>query len=83
MAHVGIRQYPNPASQWITLEAMEAGDHIEKLTLMDITGRIVLDKNLYPSKQVKQSLLQFNPGIYLMQVKTNHGVTTEKLEIHR
>ncbi|MBK6477622.1 MAG: T9SS type A sorting domain-containing protein [Saprospiraceae bacterium] len=83
VAHVGIRQYPNPASQWITLEAMEAGDHIEKLTLMDITGRIVLDKNLYPSKQVKQSLLQFNPGIYLMQVKTNHGVTTEKLEIHR
>ncbi len=82
-ALVGIKQYPNPTSNYLVVEANKKNDLIQRFTLTDLTGRMVVDKNVVPSHQFRQSVLHIPSGMYISQVKTNSGVYTEKIEIYR
>ncbi len=80
---VGIRQYPNPASQYVIIESNKSKDFIERFTMTDLAGRIVIEKNLVPSHQFRQSVSHLQAGIYFSQVKTSSGTFTQKLEIKK
>ncbi len=74
-------KYPNPANQWVNIKTHAVSEQIERITLTDITGKVLLDKNIFPVPSYTQSLSQFNSGIYFIQLKTNKTVYSDKLEI--
>lgn len=59
-----LNVFPNPTNNFINIETTE---QIESLTIIDITGRLVLLEN---NKVIDLSML--NAGIYFLRVKTNN-----------
>ncbi len=80
---IDLTTFPNPAVNWIGFRSNHANELIQKVSFVDLTGRTVLSKNIYPSKEFKQEVNRFQPGIYLVQVQTNHKVYTQKVEVVR
>lgn len=66
----GITVYPNPASNIINIDV--DGDSIEKIQLLDISGKIVFSN----SKKIdtKIDVSQLPSGIYFVLAHTNKGV---------
>jgi phosphatidylserine/phosphatidylglycerophosphate/cardiolipin synthase-like enzyme len=66
----GIKIYPNPASEWIWINAAE-GSEIEIISLMDPAGRILLrfEKNIPPEIDLRP----FGKGFYLLHITLSNG----------
>ncbi|MBO6880934.1 T9SS type A sorting domain-containing protein [Winogradskyella sp.] len=71
---LSVSVYPNPASEFITVEA---SFHIDDIELFDITGKQVL--KTVQTNAIKVSHLP--NGIYLLKIVTNKGSLTKKLVI--
>lgn len=57
-----LKIYPNPATEFFTIKSDEA----TRLTLYDISGRIVLNQDARPNEQINVSSLV--PGVYIVEV---------------
>ena len=64
---------PNPARDYFTVQGLETETQI---TLFDLTGKKVLEKNVRPDEKISVSALQ--KGIYTLKA----GTKTAKLIIH-
>ena len=71
----GLRVYPNPASDRVTVESASI---IFSIEIMDLTGRKVHERRISSEKAVIP-LNNFSPGIYLLKVQTENGLTTRKI----
>lgn len=70
----GIKLYPNPASSNIRIEAETK---IEHLQIYSLDGRVV--RQLQPKNTaVNVAISDLNEGMYLIQIRTSNGMTTEK-----
>ena len=70
-----INIYPNPAKESIYIEIAE-NIEIEKITIYDILGKIVLtEKNSFN----KLNLSDLNSGILFIKIETEYGTITKKL----
>lgn len=78
-----IVPFPNPATQFFNIKVNQDSELIEKISVIDLTGRIVINKNLIPLKAYKQEVSNLHQGVYFIQIKTNKGLYTEKLEVIR
>lgn len=76
-----ILPFPNPATQYFNIKANQDNELIERISVIDLTGRVVINKNLIPLKVYKQEVSGLHQGVYFIQIKTNEGVYTEKLEV--
>jgi hypothetical protein len=65
----GIIQYPNPTSSVINISTNNSKDLIEHISFTDIAGKVILSRNLVPTKHYQQSVTSFQQGVYLVQVK--------------
>jgi len=65
-----IKMYPNPASDYFTIKS----DEEMKVTLYDVSGRMVLDKNIQPNERIATSDLR--AGVYIVQVLSAQGKKT-------
>ncbi len=65
-----MKLYPNPTVASITLHAENV--MVEKVEILDMSGRVVLVPNVYQNMNV-QSL---EPGTYFVRITTTHGVST-------
>ncbi len=65
--------YPNPASDYLTVDLQTTEQKFQKIRIMDLLGKELLSFN-YPSGSTyhKFNVSSFNPGLYLMQVKINN-----------
>lgn len=70
-----ISIYPNPASNKISIDA--DGNSIEKVQLLDITGKIVLSNSGIIHKNIDISDL--SNGIYFALAHTNKGIFSNKI----
>ncbi|MBC5863398.1 RCC1 domain-containing protein [Flavobacterium turcicum] len=69
-----IKIYPNPTKDFLELYFLE-NDQIEKISILDISGKLILEK----SSNVKTIDVQkLQKGIYLLQVKTAKKTMTYK-----
>jgi spore germination protein YaaH len=68
-----FRAYPNPTSNFLNLEYHQAPQGAALLNIIDITGRIVQQEQLYIEDQNWEHQLKLNSlpqGVYIYQLKT-------------
>ena len=69
-AAAGVRVYPNPASQSITVAGAGSGS---KLSLYDVTGALVLEQSLQSSLPVSLNISHLTDGVYVLQFTDSKG----------
>lgn len=78
-AENGPKIYPNPAHDVVTVELPQPGG---TLKITDITGRIVLKKQLATTEKVTSlQTHNFAPGLYLITIEQNGKLITRKIVI--
>ncbi|MDD3860170.1 MAG: MBG domain-containing protein, partial [Bacteroidales bacterium] len=68
--------YPNPTTGLLYIDYSDC--KIEELTVNDITGKVLVKAD-YFSDEIKMDLSILPAGTYIIVIKTNRGVITEKL----
>jgi len=69
-----VNIYPNPTTSSITIE----GDDLEKVSLYDITGRLVLQLSIRKNK-IFIDVSKLSSGTYFATVQTAQGLVTEQV----
>jgi hypothetical protein len=71
--------YPNPANQKLTILFNEAISGI--VELIDLMGGRIFEQNLLKQKSVEMNVSNFKKGIYLVLIKTNQELYSQKVII--
>ena len=72
--------YPNPAKDKISITFLK--EYVKlKLSLYDIYGNLLYDRNLYNPKSHNISLSRFSTGIYLISFSIQNKIISTKLII--
>ena len=69
----GLKVYPNPSRDLVTVQAEQA---ISGLELFDLQGRLLQSKNKDLGRNAKLNIAELPQGIYLLKVKGVFGVET-------
>ena len=74
--------YPNPASSNVNVILQNSTEKIEKITIVDIMGKIVATSSNINSNQFQLNIEAFSKGMYMIEISTNEGSkATKKLVI--
>lgn len=68
--------YPNPASSFIMINAENA-----KVSVIDITGKIVINVNAVNNNSIDISNL--SEGMYIVRINSNGNILDQKLQVVR
>lgn len=68
--------YPNPASNWITIEGSANGT----LTIYDLAGKALLSKEI-TSDSEKVNVSELQNGMYIIKVSNDQGAVSQRLVI--
>ena len=71
-----ILVYPNPVTDFLEISA---GYEIESVSLLDLTGRIIISEDQVDSEVYQIDMRSFNPGIYFVRIKMARGIITCKI----
>lgn len=74
-----IRVFPNPAGFLVNIQS---GEKIKELRLFDILGNMVYHTPVQDIQYVLD-VAGFKPGLYFLQLTTQQGTATERLQISR
>jgi len=77
--------YPNPTSSIINFEFTEL-EHAGELKIMDMAGRLVHEQDLQQEQQsfkLDVSDSRYVNGMYIIQVKINDEIITERVMINK
>ena len=61
--------YPNPVSHEITISLIDTEENIQKIKIIDLVGKIVLEKTLN-EKKATLNVADFPKGLYIISVET-------------
>lgn len=75
-----ITVFPNPASEIIWIGNSTAVD-VEKYSVYDMSGRLVLQSNFYNSEK-KIDVSDLNQGVYLLELNAEGKKLTKKIMVH-
>jgi len=75
-----LRVYPNPANDLVFVESSERV--IDLVQVYNIQGQLVLEQPGNASGRVQLQVSSLKPGIYMLQVSSGSGRSTQKLQIH-
>ncbi len=76
----GMAVYPNPASDHVCIENDQPMRSVEVLSL---TGQTVYSESNLNQKQVRVNLKGWNPGVYIIRIVAEKGVTYQQLTVTR
>ena len=78
-----LKLFPNPATQNISLEFSNDDFGKVQITIIDLTGRIVLKQSFIKTKTLFSSKIQINnDGMYLIEVKGSSGRAIKKIVVN-
>lgn len=66
-----IQAYPNPASDWITVENINSQSSVK---LINHLGQIVLEQEIKSSDNIRLDIKKFTPGIYFLISENASGI---------
>ncbi len=69
--------YPNPSTGLVNIES---DDQLEQVNIFDLSGKLILTRQP-DSKQFQINLSDVTPGYYMIQVKTENGITNKRFVI--
>lgn len=68
--------YPNPTADYVNFKSSE---NMEQIIIMDLSGKIVMNKTSLESKSVSIDISNLASGIYLASIVTNGQTITKKI----
>lgn len=71
--------YPNPAKDFVYISNTEAT--ISRITVFDIAGREILQKNTLSQNSVEIPVSEWMAGIYFAKIETDNGIITRKINV--
>jgi hypothetical protein len=79
---VEVAVFPNPNSGNfnVVIETQQPNDYTV-LTLLDISGKIAYQQNITGNKQHEVNVKQLPKGVYILQIKTEQTITTQRVVI--
>lgn len=73
-----LQVYPVPANNQVTVKA---GENIEAITVIDVTGRIVYQNAQVAASELEISVNGMNEGIYFVQIQTANGTAVRRIQV--
>ena len=73
--------YPNPAQGVLNIEMESLGGTIQRVTMMDLTGRVVYAREEMRTSRETIDVSRLTPGLYLVEVRTADGRASKKVII--
>lgn len=73
--------YPNPVLENVTIQIND-NDLLRRVTVYDVQGKIVLDKNEINASQYILYRHGLANGTYTLRLQTDHGMATKKIILH-
>lgn len=77
-AQLEFNLYPNPTQGSLTLQWREAVLRPVDLTVVSITGQVVLQEQIVPGRQQELDVSNLNAGIYLITITVDGVQTTQR-----
>ncbi len=77
--NVSVSIFPNPARDRVTLSAPET---IREVRIVDLSGRTVLQQSA-GGFEVSLNTSALIDGLYIVNIYTENGMTSKKLQVHR
>ena len=74
--NLDVHVYPNPSNGMFTITSSEA---VVSYSLLDLTGRVIVDKQEVNSKHFTIDLFQETAGMYVLEVNSNSGTKINRL----
>lgn len=70
---------PNPTTDIVTIKIKETSSSMEKVTLSDITGQIIIEKNKLNKNSITLNIQDFPIGVYFLKVEIEDEVISQKI----
>ena len=70
--------FPNPANDFVNINA--TNDVVKSVRVYNTLGQLVLS-NTYNMANVNMNIASLTAGMYMLQIETENGVKTQKLEV--
>ncbi len=74
-----ISIFPNPASDFITID--DAADVVHRVTFFNVLGKEIISHDASSTK--KFNMMDFQNGIYLVQLKDNQGQILRTIRVRK
>lgn len=81
MQHNSYSVYPNPASNFVTLDLSKLKQQVTEVSLVNMYGVEVYSTSNLQDGKLQVSTKKLNAGVYSVQVKTVHSILSKKLII--
>ena len=72
-----LHVFPNPSKNFVNISL--ENNLPSELILMDISGKILLEKTFTNSSKI--NLSNFNNGIYFLKISNNSQITTKRINV--
>jgi hypothetical protein len=83
VAKENLLVYPNPVSNELNIEIQSQNEHIQKIIIQDIMGKILMSKDYPKQKILHIENINWEEGIYLIKVETNENNYIKKIIIKK
>ena len=78
----GMKMYPNPASESVNITFSAENAEAGIVSVMNLMGQIVYTNNVEVNEgynKINLPVKNFNSGVYMVTLRTNTGISTQKL----
>lgn len=79
--NVSFKAYPNPAKDFITIEINNKGKDVIQVSLQNILGQQVFEKNNLTENKFRLPLYNLNNGIYFIKINSGDNTAVQKILI--
>lgn len=73
-----VQIFPNPSNGQVQVKTQKPGDKILRVYIYDVNGRLILN-HVTQGKQVNLNLESYPSGMYIIQVQSQEGFSSNKL----
>ncbi len=78
---IGLTMAPNPTTGEFTLQLSTPTTKSAELNILSINGQLLLNQQFDSFRSTTIDMSNFGAGVYLVQLRTENGITTRKLVV--
>jgi hypothetical protein len=74
-----VNLYPNPSTEWVTIDLTSAPLMIPDVSIIDMNGVIIWSKTKVASRRLNVNVSNYPAGTYIVKVASEKGIVLKKL----